>query len=84
MMKQRSGRIVNIASIVGKVGNVGQANYAAAKGGDGTVAGWNAAHDRTGLTGVLVLSSFCSPFRTSNPTPTFRRRRNRVDDVDGA
>jgi len=33
MMKQRSGRIVNIASIVGKVGNVGQANYAAAKGG---------------------------------------------------
>jgi len=33
MMKQRSGRIINIASIVGKIGNVGQANYAAAKGG---------------------------------------------------
>jgi 3-oxoacyl-[acyl-carrier protein] reductase len=33
MLKQRKGRIVNIASIVGKIGNVGQANYAAAKGG---------------------------------------------------
>jgi len=33
MMKARKGRIVNIASVVGKIGNVGQANYAAAKGG---------------------------------------------------
>ncbi|MFQ5931382.1 MAG: 3-oxoacyl-[acyl-carrier-protein] reductase [Nitrospiraceae bacterium] len=31
MTKQRSGRIVNIASIVGAMGNVGQANYAASK-----------------------------------------------------
>jgi len=31
MSKQRSGRIVNIASIVGSIGNVGQANYAASK-----------------------------------------------------
>ncbi len=31
MSKQRSGRIVNIASIVGAIGNVGQANYAASK-----------------------------------------------------
>ena len=28
-----AGRIINIASVVGKIGNVGQANYAAAKGG---------------------------------------------------
>ena len=27
------GRIINIASVVGKIGNIGQANYAAAKGG---------------------------------------------------
>jgi 3-oxoacyl-[acyl-carrier protein] reductase len=33
MMKQRSGRIVNIASIVGEMGNAGQANYSASKGG---------------------------------------------------
>ena len=33
MMKSRSGRIVNIASIIGIVGNGGQANYAASKGG---------------------------------------------------
>jgi 3-oxoacyl-[acyl-carrier protein] reductase len=33
MAKQRSGRIVNIASVVGLMGNVGQANYAASKAG---------------------------------------------------
>jgi 3-oxoacyl-[acyl-carrier protein] reductase len=33
MMKQRAGRIVNIASIVGIMGNIGQANYVASKAG---------------------------------------------------
>jgi 3-oxoacyl-[acyl-carrier protein] reductase len=33
MMKQRSGKIVNIASIMGIIGNVGQANYSASKAG---------------------------------------------------
>ena len=33
MMKQRYGRIVNITSVVGAIGNPGQANYAAAKAG---------------------------------------------------
>ena len=33
MMKRRSGRVVNITSIVGLVGNKGQANYAASKAG---------------------------------------------------
>ncbi|MDV6376748.1 3-oxoacyl-[acyl-carrier-protein] reductase [Sporosarcina sp. GW1-11] len=33
MMRQRSGRIVNLASVVGVVGNPGQANYVAAKAG---------------------------------------------------
>jgi len=33
MMKARSGKIVNIASIVGVMGNFGQANYSASKGG---------------------------------------------------
>ena len=33
MMKRRSGRIINIASVVGVMGNAGQANYSASKGG---------------------------------------------------
>ncbi|HEX37397.1 MAG TPA: 3-oxoacyl-[acyl-carrier-protein] reductase [Candidatus Cloacimonetes bacterium] len=33
MMKQRSGKIVNLSSVIGFIGNFGQANYAATKGG---------------------------------------------------
>ena len=33
MMKKRSGRIINMASVVGLMGNAGQTNYAAAKAG---------------------------------------------------
>lgn len=33
MLRKREGSIVNIASVIGQMGNVGQANYAASKGG---------------------------------------------------
>lgn len=33
MLKQKSGRIINITSVVGEIGNAGQANYSAAKAG---------------------------------------------------
>ncbi|MDR0401701.1 MAG: 3-oxoacyl-[acyl-carrier-protein] reductase [Endomicrobium sp.] len=33
MLKQKHGRILNIASIVGQIGNIGQINYSASKGG---------------------------------------------------
>ena len=32
-MRKRTGRVINISSVVGQIGNPGQANYAAAKGG---------------------------------------------------
>jgi 3-oxoacyl-[acyl-carrier protein] reductase len=52
MMKAKGGRIINITSVVGSSGNVGQANYAAAKAG---VAGMTRALAReVGSRGITV------------------------------
>ncbi|KAG8063969.1 hypothetical protein GUJ93_ZPchr0004g39732 [Zizania palustris] len=47
MMKKRKGKIINIASVVGLVGNVGQANYSAAKAGVNAIAPGFIASDMT-------------------------------------
>ncbi|RVX18036.1 3-oxoacyl-[acyl-carrier-protein] reductase 1, chloroplastic [Vitis vinifera] len=51
MMKKRKGRIINISSVVGLVGNVGQANYSAAKAGVNAVAPGFIASDMTAKLG---------------------------------
>jgi 3-oxoacyl-[acyl-carrier protein] reductase len=52
MLKQRSGRIVNLASVVGQMGNIGQANYAASKGG--VIAFTKAVAKEVASRGILV------------------------------
>ncbi|GBG66681.1 hypothetical protein CBR_g66816 [Chara braunii] len=47
MMKKRSGRIINISSVVGLAGNVGQANYSAAKAGANAICPGYIASDMT-------------------------------------
>ena len=52
MMRQKSGKIVNIASVIGLMGNAGQANYAASKGG--VIALTKSAAKELGARGVCV------------------------------
>lgn len=51
MMKQRSGKIINLASVVGISGNAGQVNYAASKAG---IIGMTNLRQRTGIRGITV------------------------------
>jgi 3-oxoacyl-[acyl-carrier protein] reductase len=71
MLKQRSGRIMNIASVAGQMGNPGQANYSAAKAGvigfTKTVAKELASR---GVTVNAVAPGFIETDMTSNLTNT--------------
>ncbi|BAY98133.1 3-ketoacyl-(acyl-carrier-protein) reductase [Tolypothrix tenuis PCC 7101] len=71
MLKQRSGRIINIASVAGQMGNPGQANYSAAKAGvigfTKTVAKELASR---GITVNAVAPGFISTDMTSNLSNT--------------
>jgi len=61
MMKARSGRIINISSVVGHMGNAGQTNYAAAKAG------------MTGFSKSVPVAAH--PARPARPGRRDRRRR---------
>ncbi len=61
MMKQRSGRIINISSVVGTAGNPGQANYVASKAG------------LAGLTKSLALEVASRGITINNVAPGFIR-----------
>eukprot|EP00934_Nitzschia_sp_Nitz4_P005144 Nitzschia sp. Nitz4//scaffold44_size153857//120391//122089//NITZ4_002741-RA/size153857-snap-gene-0.197-mRNA-1//1//CDS//3329552217//5134//frame0 len=57
--KKRTGRIINIASVVGQIGNPGQANYAAAKGG---VIGMSLANAKEFASRGVTVNAVCPGF----------------------
>jgi 3-oxoacyl-[acyl-carrier protein] reductase len=94
MLKQRSGRIVNVTSVVGLAGNAGQANYAASKAG---VVGFTKSVAREvasrGITANAVAPGFIETDMTAAMTEKARGavlgaipmgRVGRPEDVAGA
>jgi len=94
MIKQRSGRIVNVTSVVGLMGNAGQANYAASKAG---VVGFTKSVAREvasrGITVNAVAPGFIDTDMTASTTDKAREavtaaipmgRVGRPQDVAGA
>lgn len=73
MIKQRSGRIVNIASVIGLMGNAGQCNYAASKAG---VIGFTKSCARElagrGITVNAIAPGFIQTAMTDKLTPEQR------------
>lgn len=57
--KKRTGRIINISSVVGQIGNPGQANYAAAKGG---VIGMSMANAKEFASRGVTVNTVCPGF----------------------
>ncbi len=94
MLKQRSGRIVNVSSVVGLIGNPGQVNYAAAKAGlIGLTKSLAREVASRGITVNAVAPGFIETDMTAALTPTQREaiagriplgRLGRPEDVAGA
>jgi 3-oxoacyl-[acyl-carrier protein] reductase len=63
--KQRTGRIINMSSVVGQIGNPGQANYAAAKAG---VLGMTKATAKEFASRNITVNAICPGFIESDMT----------------
>lgn len=63
--KKRTGRIINISSVVGQIGNPGQANYAAAKGG---VIGLTMSNAKEFAARGITVNCVCPGFIASDMT----------------
>ncbi len=64
-MKKRAGRVINISSVVGQIGNPGQANYAAAKGG---VIGLTMSNAKEFAARGITVNCICPGFIESDMT----------------
>ncbi|KAL7572117.1 hypothetical protein ACA910_001754 [Epithemia clementina (nom. ined.)] len=63
--KKRTGRIINVSSVVGQIGNPGQANYAAAKGG---VIGLTYSNAKEFAARGITVNSICPGYIESDMT----------------